>query len=87
MALGFNIGSGAVQVADDIISVAVHTGDSVVVKNVAGDTISYYSTGFNGGATGTVTATNSTTLSVIGTHYLTSAGRSSIQVTGGQYGG
>lgn len=79
-------GGSAQQVQDDILSVAVHSGDSVVVTNSAGGTFTYYSKGINGTSNGTVAAGSSVTLSTPGTHFLTSASRTSITLSGGQYG-
>ena len=89
MATTLNIGTGAQQGADDLIQITVRPGETVTVKNNSGSTISYHSRGHSGGATGTVTATNSQSFTAAGTHYIASAdngGRSTITVSGGLYG-
>ena len=83
-----NIGSNPNTPADDLVIVTVRPGDTVTVTNLAASAnqINYHSNGHSGGATGTVAANANTSLTIPGTHYLTSAGRSSVKITGGIYG-
>ena len=69
----------------DIVAIAVDPaqGETVTVTNVSGDTITYYFDPDSGGSGGTIasSANQSFTQPV----WLKSAGRSTVQVTGGKY--
>lgn len=82
-------GTAASNPADDLISVSVNPGDTVTVKVSAGSTITHYQKGHSGGSTGTTTNGSTLTLTTPGTHYISTAanGRSSLQISGGIYGG
>lgn len=88
MAVSLNIGTGAQQGADDLVSFVVRAGDTVVVTNLAASpsTIDYHSQGHSGGRTGTIAANANSSFTIPGTHYILSQGRSSVKITGGQYG-
>lgn len=63
----------------DLIILSVAQGQTVTLKNVAGDTLNVYLNGLNGSAT-TVTATN--TQSITAPTWIQSTGRTSCQVSG-----
>lgn len=88
MAVSLNIGTGAVQGADDLVSFVVRTGDTVTVKNLSAspNPIDYHSHGHSGGKDGSVSANASQNFTAVGTHYILSQGRSTVTITGGQYG-
>ena len=88
MAVVLDIGSNKNNPADDTVTVTVRPGDTVVVTNVANsaDTLNVRGKGHSGGDTSTVAANANTSLTVPGTHYLTSASHSSVKITGGIYG-
>ena len=88
MACYLGLGTDSNFAGDQIIPVVVQTGDTVTVANNTNsvNTINYLSGGFNGGATGTITAGNSHNLTIVGTHYLTCAGHADVKLTGGVYG-
>lgn len=84
----FNIGT-ATNPADDLVSITVNPGDTVVVKNHANspDTINYHSKGHSGGVTGTVAANSSQTFTTPSTHYLSAnTAHCTVVISGGQYG-
>lgn len=88
MAVKISIGTDANNAADDIVTVTVRPGDTVVVANNAASaaTINYHSRGHGGGVTGTVAASANTSLTAAGTHYLSCAGRADLTISGGIYG-
>lgn len=81
------LGSNPNNLADDLVTVTVRTGDTVTVSNLSTspNTINYHSHGHGGGVDGTVAANANTSLTVVGTHYLSVAGRAFIQLSGGLY--
>ena len=83
-----NIGSNPNTPADDLVSVVVRPGDTVVVANLAASTdqLNLHTKGHSGGAISTVAKNANTSLTQPGTHYMTSSGRSSVTITGGIYG-
>lgn len=82
------VGSDPNNLSDDLVSIAVRSGDTVVVANQAGspNTINYHSNGHSGGVTGTVAANANTSLTLPGTHYISVAGHAAVRVTGGIHG-
>ena len=83
MPASFDLGDKAPLCLDCVvISVDPKQADSVVVKNVAGDTLSYFGN-LTSSAAGTLTATNSATFTQ--PVWLQSAGRTSVLLTGGKY--
>lgn len=82
------VGSNANNAADDLVTVTVRSGDTVVVasQSTSPNTLNYHSQGHSGGVTGTVAANANTSLTVAGTHYLSCAGRAFMKLTGGIYG-
>ena len=79
MPLAFDLGDNAANQVD-IIPLAVHPGETVTVKNVAGSTVNVLGNGLNGGATSTIAATASASFTT--PTYLQSQGRSSCLVSG-----
>ena len=88
MGVNISIGSDVNNAADDLVTVTVNSGDTVVVTNLSTspNSINYHSKGHSGGVTGTVAANANTTITVPGTHYLSCAGRAHLKITGGIYG-
>ena len=88
MACYVQVGTDANNAGDHFVPVVVNTGDTVVVANNTNsvNTINYLSAGFNGGNTGTIAKNASSSLTIVGTHYLTCAGHADIKLTGGVYG-
>lgn len=68
----------------NILPLAVHPGDSIVVSNVAGDTLNVLGNGLIGGATSTIAASANATFTT--PTYLQSQGRTSCSIKGGLYG-
>ena len=83
MSQTFDFGDAAANQID-VIALAVHPGDSIVLKNVAGSTLNVLGNGLNGGATSTIAATASGTFTA--PTWITTPGRTSCLITGGVYG-
>jgi hypothetical protein len=83
MPLAFDLGDNASNQVD-IIPLAVTSGQTITLKNVAGSTINVLGNGLNGGATSTIAATASGTFTA--PTYVASQGRTSCLVSGGVYG-
>lgn len=79
-----DIGDKATVLQQDAqyLALSVQAGATVTVKNVAGDTLTYYNNQTSG-ATGTIAASSSQSFTAPA--FLSSAGRSSVQITGTGY--
>lgn len=85
MSLTINLGDGSAT-APDVLEVAVNTaaGDSIIVKNVAGATLNYYSGDTDQPPAGTIAALASQTFTQ--PVWLESQGITTVNLSGGEYG-
>ena len=88
MAAYLGVGTDSNWAGDHFVPVVVQTGDTVTCVNNTNsvNTVTYLSAGFNGGNTGTITAGSSHNFTIVGTHYLVTAGHADVKLTGGVYG-
>jgi hypothetical protein len=69
----------------DVILIAVRSGDTVTVTNNSGDTVTYYNN-LTSSSAGTIAASANASFSTTPGVWMTSAGRSSLSISGGIYG-
>lgn len=69
--------------ARNIITLAVDTGQTVNVANIAGSRVNYFTNGVNGPIQSLLAGNN---VDLIGPAYIQSMGISTVQLRGGQYG-